>query len=107
MQIDFSEFHPLDHPLHRCVGYPGGWRRHLTYRWEFQWRNDVTTWARHRVGRHTWVALAYRERTFPTSAPPRPGDGTGWTYLVRCDCGEVPDPATRRHVIAEQWKVEE
>ena len=35
-KLDFSEYHPLDHSVFECKGYPGGKRRHLQYRWEFQ-----------------------------------------------------------------------
>lgn len=44
--LDFSEFHPLDHTVWYCYrrGYPGGVRRHLSYRWEFQWKDKAARW---------------------------------------------------------------
>lgn len=50
--IDFSQFHPLDHTLRACKGYPGGRRVHLKYRWEFQWRDKLRSWTLCRTGRH-------------------------------------------------------
>lgn len=28
VELDFSIFHPLDHTLEQCAGYPGGRARH-------------------------------------------------------------------------------
>lgn len=70
--IDFSGFHPLDHSLFDCQGYPGGRKTHLKYRWEFQWSERLwrETWCR--VGRHDWVVAtrgpAHRE-FHATTAP--------------------------------------
>jgi len=57
VQLDFSEFHPLDHTLLECCGYPGGWRRHLEYRWDFQWRDRVRKHTSCRLGRHHDVVV--------------------------------------------------
>jgi hypothetical protein len=115
MNIDFSQFHPLDHPLARCHGYPGGWRKHLQYRWEFQWREAlVTTWM-HMTGRHNWIGFASRkvidrganEWDVTAIFPPSVND-PGWTYGVSCaGCDATPDPQTRRAVIARDFKIEE
>lgn len=55
-KLDFSEYHPLDHTLRECRGYPGGWRRHISYDWEFRvgprWRSRTLC----RLGRHDWAA---------------------------------------------------
>ena len=116
MKLDFSQFHPLDHSLARCHGYPGGWRAHLRYRWEFQWREDLVTRWLHLTGRHHWIGFASRTVTpwegtpfdkFIDWSPPQPGD-PGWTYGVSCaGCDAVPDGATRRAIIARDFKIEE
>lgn len=54
-QLDFSQFHPLDHRLWQCSGYPGGKRTHLQYRWQFQWRDEIGRWLLCPLGRHAWV----------------------------------------------------
>jgi hypothetical protein len=59
--LDFSQFHPLNHTVWACRDYPGGRRRHLTYRWDFQWRHRVRAWTLCRVGRHDWTQW-YRGR---------------------------------------------
>jgi hypothetical protein len=53
--LDFSEFHPLDHSAWACRGYPGGRRRHLRYRWDFQWRDQFRGKTLCLIGRHRWV----------------------------------------------------
>lgn len=56
MELDFSEYHPLDHSIWRCGHYPGGWRRHFSHRWQFQWRDRAGRW-KCLLGRHkmrTW-----------------------------------------------------
>lgn len=55
MKLDFSQFHPLDHSIWRCNGFPGGRRRHLKYRWEFQWETRVRAWLLCPFGKHDWV----------------------------------------------------
>lgn len=54
-KLDFSQFHPLDHSVLACRGYPGGRRRHLAYRWEFQVRDQVLRWVLCPFRRHRWV----------------------------------------------------
>lgn len=108
MNIDFSQFHPLDHPLSRCHGYPGGWRTHLKYRWEFQWREDLVTRWLHLIGRHHWIAFAARKVDVDGWGPPTPADAEGWTYGVSCaGCEAKPDPSTRRAIIARDFQIEE
>lgn len=51
-KIDFSEFHPLDHNLLQCRGYPGGWRTHLKFRWEFFVAPALERQTFCRIGRH-------------------------------------------------------
>jgi hypothetical protein len=55
MNLDFSEFHPLDHSLWRCAGFPGGRRRHLSYRWQFQWGAEVRQRTLCVLRMHAWV----------------------------------------------------
>ena len=102
--MDFSQYHPLDHTLSECRGYPGGRYTHLRYMWEFQWREDLVTRWMHLTGRHHWIAFASRKVTRPGVetgeliwAPPEPGDAEGWQYGVSCaGCDATPDPQTRR-----------
>lgn len=60
-ELDFSEYHPLDHSLWRCEHYPGGHRRHLQYRWEFQWHSRIRRWTRCPLGLHRWVQAWRRD----------------------------------------------
>ncbi len=56
-ELDFTGFHPLDHTVWACRGYPGGRRTHLAYRWDFQWRDKLRKWFLCPVNRHipvTW-----------------------------------------------------
>jgi hypothetical protein len=85
--IDFSQFHPLDHTLAECRNYPGGRRRHLRYRWAFQWREQLVIWFRHMLGTHTWFGLARLDDAEPV-------------YFVRCrGCNARADAATVARVI--------
>jgi hypothetical protein len=54
-KLDFSEFHPLDHSVWECRGYPGGRRVHLRYRWDFQWRDELHAKFLCPLGRHRRV----------------------------------------------------
>jgi hypothetical protein len=86
--IDFSEFHPLDHPLHRCQGYPGGWRRHLSYRWQYQWKDAIRAQTLCRCGRHRWITMR------------RPGVGS--VVSVRClTCSAWPTEPQRKAALVE------
>jgi hypothetical protein len=53
--LDFSEYHPLDHSVWECRDYPGGRRRHLRYRWDFQGRDWVRSKTLCLIGKHHWV----------------------------------------------------
>ena len=87
MTIDMSQFHPLDHSLAQCHGYPGGWRRHLAYRWQFQWKESLWVRTRHLTGRHTWFGMVRMGDDMPT-------------YFVRCrGCNATADMATVARVI--------
>lgn len=55
-KLDFSEFHPLDHNLRDCIGYPGGRWTHIKYRWEFQIRDEVRAWTTCKLGLHLYGA---------------------------------------------------
>lgn len=50
--LNVDDFHPLDHTLTECVGYPGGRRRHLAYWWDFQARPALRSHTLCRVGIH-------------------------------------------------------
>jgi hypothetical protein len=99
VNLDFSQFHPIDHNVLECRGYPGGRRRHLRYRWIFH----VQPWLRvrwlHATGRHAWVAVG-RPRTNPPKLPPWKED---MDFFVVCEgCDARPDPATAERIIASQ-----
>lgn len=53
--LDFSQYHPLGHTLWACQGWPGGRRRHLEYRWDFQWRDWLRGKTLCLLGKHAWV----------------------------------------------------
>lgn len=57
MTLNFDEFHPLDHGLIDCLGYPGGRRRHLEFRWQFQWRDWLYAKTMCRLGQHEIVRM--------------------------------------------------
>ena len=82
MKIDFSEFHPLDHNVLQCRDYPGGRRRHVAYRWEFQIRDRIHGRLLHMVGRHDWRAWAARK-------PEKDPDITRGTLEGRIRPGEI------------------
>jgi hypothetical protein len=91
MQIDFTEFHPLYHPLRRCLGYPGGPRRHIDYWWQFKGRERVAVAWKHATRRHEWRAMAWRDR-FTNE----------WTYDVRClGCEAKPAQKTKDRLITK------
>lgn len=107
-EIDFSEAHFLDHPLWRCRDQPGGWRRHLVYRWRYQWSEILWRHTFCRVGRHYYTNVFTRRhgrtirlrRCFYCWQPPKDkavlhGWNNGeWTCT---QCGYVsPDPCDCR-----------
>jgi hypothetical protein len=51
-KLDFSRFHPLDHTVWQCRGYPGGIRKHLDYRWSLQWYPGLRRRTLCRAGTH-------------------------------------------------------
>ena len=55
MELDFSQFHPLNHHVLACRDYPGGRKRHLSYRWEFRWRERVRRVLLCPLRRHEWI----------------------------------------------------
>lgn len=58
--LDLSDFHPLDHTLGECRGYPGGWRRHLAYRWQYEQRLRLRAGTLCRFGLHRSVRVEGR-----------------------------------------------
>ena len=54
MDLDFSEFHPLDHPLWACRGYHGGVREHVSLYWQFILRDKVRVRLAHLFLTHSW-----------------------------------------------------
>lgn len=85
MRLDFSEYHPLDHTLWTCRGYPGGRRRHLAYRWDFQWRDRARQYTWCLLGRHDHEVWWFRD---------------GRAIVVCPSCGHLADPDTAAEMIA-------
>ncbi len=54
-KLDFSEFHPLDHSVFSCYGYPGGVERHLALMWKYQLKDAVGRNTLCRIGIHDYV----------------------------------------------------
>lgn len=52
--LDFSEFHPLDHwpGSARCHEFFGGWRHHLRITWAFRRKPQLLAATRCRLGWH-------------------------------------------------------
>jgi hypothetical protein len=91
MKVDFSQFHPLDHPIWRCSGYPGGPRRHVELWWLFMGREWVNVKWKHATRRHEWQPYARRDRV-----------DREWIYSVVCaGCTAVPDLETKERLIAQ------
>lgn len=63
--LNVDDFHPLDHVLAECTGYPGGRRRHLTYQWEFQTRPRLHAATLCRLGFHQSTVVQGRTSTGP------------------------------------------
>lgn len=57
MQLDFSQFHPLDHfpGTRRCRSLPGGTRNHLALDWQYRRMHALRAVTLCKVGRHSWV----------------------------------------------------
>jgi len=53
-KLDFSKFHPLDHSVWLCMGYPGGIRRHIEYAWLFRWEPALARVLLCSIGLHRW-----------------------------------------------------
>lgn len=62
--LDFSVYHPLDHHLFDCVGYPGGRIRHLVLCWEYQLRPELRRLTLCKLGLHSWVEVLTSEPIF-------------------------------------------
>lgn len=86
MKFDFSEFHPLDHPIRECVGYPGGRLRHARLVWTFKWEMPERLWQAplHALGMHFW-------RDY-WSGPLVDLEGDPPTGQMCAECGEVRTP---------------
>jgi hypothetical protein len=56
-ELDFSEFHPLDHcpAMSRCRSLPGGTRRHIALAMEFKWPSQLAQLTRCRVAWHRYT----------------------------------------------------
>lgn len=111
VKLDMSQFHPLDHNLWQCRGYPGGRRRHVEIAWDYVWRPEIKVHWRHLTGRHLWRAMAVRDpKTAGGFGPPPLREGpeaiiaAGWSFRVVCEgCGKEPDWVTADRIIVEQW----
>ncbi len=55
VEFDFSDFHPLDHGILHCSGYPGGQRRHASLQWNYWLRPRLRSATFCRLGRHQFV----------------------------------------------------
>lgn len=87
--IDFSEFHPLDHPLIECRGYPGGRRRHLEFSWDFIWKDRVRAQTTCRVGRHRFTVW----RRLDTEVP---------VNIACMACTKQANPAQRAEALVDE-----
>lgn len=65
--LDFDDFHPLDHTLAECTGYPGGRRRHLALHWEYVTRPALHARTLCRLGHHNTAVIKGRHTTGPRS----------------------------------------
>lgn len=54
MDLDFSDFHPLDHSVFACRDYPGGWQRHLRDQWVYRWHPAIRVRTLCVFGFHRW-----------------------------------------------------
>lgn len=63
-ELDFSQFHPLDHwpGSARCRSLYGGWRNHLRMAWDYKWSGDLRSHTLCRIGRHRWGRTWTRSR---------------------------------------------
>jgi hypothetical protein len=52
MELDFSDYHPLDHRPWQCGDLPGGWRRHASLAWEFRWEPILRSYTLCLIGLH-------------------------------------------------------
>lgn len=68
--LDLDDFHPLDHDLTECVGYPGGRRRHLAYWWDFIGRPGLHARTLCRLGIHKSATIKGVDQTTPRDQPP-------------------------------------
>jgi hypothetical protein len=91
VKLDFSQYHPLDHSIRQCSGYPGGRRRHLSHRWQFQIRERLTVAWKHATFRHEWQPFAAKDKV-----------SGEWLYFVDCaGCAAEPNSETKERLIAE------
>lgn len=96
--IDFSEFHPLDHSLIKCRGYPGGRRRHLEFSWDFIWKDRVRGQTVCRVGFHDFQVW-HKASPGPTFGQPVVHDEI--ERVVCGGCGREADPVQRAEALVE------
>ncbi|HEX4395453.1 MAG TPA: hypothetical protein VH084_28565 [Mycobacterium sp.] len=56
MQLDFSQFHPLDHwpGSAYCRGLYGGTRNHLSMTWSYRRKDQLLAATLCKIGRHRW-----------------------------------------------------
>lgn len=54
-RLDFSQFHPLDHNIIQCKGYPTGRYAHAMMRWEYQVYPLIRTRTFCVLGFHRWA----------------------------------------------------
>jgi hypothetical protein len=94
-RLDFSEFHDLMHPLWKCYGHYGGWRRHVELAWPYVWKprwkrrtkcrlglHEPQTWFRHVDGatRAVQVSCANCSCELPDVIPDSPETMPEWNF---------------------------
>jgi hypothetical protein len=54
LQLDFSQFHPLDHfpGTRRCRSLPGGTLNHLVMDWQYRRQDQLRALTLCKIGRH-------------------------------------------------------
>lgn len=79
-ELDFSQFHPLDHGIwsKECPAHYGGRAQHLSLTWEYRWSEELRARTICLVGRHRRVTMHGRDD---------PGEKWAWVQDICRDCG--------------------
>jgi hypothetical protein len=97
VQLDFSQWHPLDHwsGTARCRTLYGGWRWHLRIAWEFKWRGQLRTHTLCKLGRHGAYVSGY-------SRAPGTQRGVWLEHWPVCPHCYAPKPGLAAEASAEE-----